>query len=88
MDATTQTLIHDARVYDRAFDLHKPPVRDVIVKADRIVSVSLPDELVEEKRAIKQAAAQGQSGARVVEDQSTHWGYPTCVSGASGRKIV
>ena len=67
MDATTQTLIHDARVYDRAFDLHKPPVRDVIVKADRIVSVSLPDELVEEKRAIKQAAAQGQSGARVVD---------------------
>jgi 5-methylthioadenosine/S-adenosylhomocysteine deaminase len=67
MDATTQTLIHDARVYDRAFDLHKPPVRDVIVKADRIVSVSLPDELAKEKRAIKQAAAQGQSGARVVD---------------------
>jgi hypothetical protein len=59
MDATTQTLIHDARVYDRAFDIHKPPVRDVLVKGDRIVSVSLSDELAEEKRAIKQAAAQG-----------------------------
>jgi 5-methylthioadenosine/S-adenosylhomocysteine deaminase len=67
MDATTQTLIHDARVYDRAFDIHKPPVHDVIVKADRIVSVSLSDELAEEKRAIKQAAAQGQSGTRVVD---------------------
>jgi 5-methylthioadenosine/S-adenosylhomocysteine deaminase len=67
MDATTQTLIHDARVYDRAFDIHKPPVRDVVIKGDRIASVSLPNELGEEKRAIKQAAAQGQSGARVVD---------------------
>jgi cytosine/adenosine deaminase-related metal-dependent hydrolase len=67
MDATTQTLIHDARVYDRAFDIHKPPVRDVIVKGDRIASVSLSDELAEEKRAIKQAAAQGRSGTRVVD---------------------
>jgi 5-methylthioadenosine/S-adenosylhomocysteine deaminase len=67
MDATAQTLIHGARVYDRAFDIHKPPVRDVIVAGDRIVSVSSSDELPEEKRAIREAAAQGRSGARVVD---------------------
>ena len=67
MDATRQTLIQDARVYDRAFDIHKPPVRDVIVKGDRIVSVSLSDELAEEKRAIKQAASHGLSGTRVID---------------------
>ena len=65
MEATTQTLIHGARVYDRAFDIHKPPVRDVIIKGDRITSVSFADELAEEKRAIKQGAAQGQSGTHV-----------------------
>jgi cytosine/adenosine deaminase-related metal-dependent hydrolase len=67
MDETAQTLIHGARVYDRAFDIHKPPVRDVIVEGDRIVSVSSSDELAEKKRAIREAAAQGRSGARVVD---------------------
>jgi len=67
MNATAQTLIHGARVYDRAFDIHKPPVRDVIVAGDRIVSFSSSDELAEEKRAIREAAAQGRSGARVVD---------------------
>jgi 5-methylthioadenosine/S-adenosylhomocysteine deaminase len=61
------TLIRGARVYDRAEDVHKPPVRDVIVKGDRIASVSRPDALTEEKAAIEQAAAQTKTGDRVID---------------------
>jgi 5-methylthioadenosine/S-adenosylhomocysteine deaminase len=67
MDAPSSILIRGARVYDRALDVHKPPVRDVIVAGDRIASVSLPDELPVEKQTIDRAAAQGVPGGRVID---------------------
>src|SRR5215218_1540295 len=62
-----QTLIHGARVYDRALDVHRPAVRDVIVEGNRIASVSAPDELAETKAAITAAAAAKQPGAQVID---------------------
>jgi 5-methylthioadenosine/S-adenosylhomocysteine deaminase len=46
------TLIRGARVYDRALDVHRPPIRDVIVDGNRIASVTPPDELAEIKARI------------------------------------
>jgi 5-methylthioadenosine/S-adenosylhomocysteine deaminase len=62
-----RTLIRGALVYDCAGDVHRPPVRDVIVEGARIVSVSAPDELQAEKSAIVEAAASGQGTSKVVE---------------------
>ena len=36
---TITLLIKGARVYDRALDIHRPAVRDVIVEGNRIASV-------------------------------------------------
>ena len=47
-----QTLIRGARVYDRAGDVHRPPVKDVIVEGNRIASVTLPGELSDQKTQI------------------------------------
>ena len=38
-------LIRGARVYDRALDIHRPQVKDVIVEGNRIASVSAAGEL-------------------------------------------
>jgi 5-methylthioadenosine/S-adenosylhomocysteine deaminase len=61
------TLIRGARVYDRADDVHKPPVRDVIVAGDRIASVTRPEEIAERKTAIVEAAQRQQPNTRVVD---------------------
>ena len=52
------TLIRGARVYDRALDVHRPPIRDVIVDGNRIASVTTPDELAELKARIADDAEQ------------------------------
>ena len=51
-DEARQTLIRGARVYDRAGDVHRPPVRDVIVEGNRIASVTAPGELSDRKAEI------------------------------------
>ena len=62
-----QTLIRGARVYDRAGDVHRPPVKDVIVEDNRVASVTLPGELADQKLQIVEAASQGRPGARLIE---------------------
>ena len=42
----TDILIRGARVYDRAGDIHRPPVRDVLVRGDRIAAIALRDTIV------------------------------------------
>jgi cytosine/adenosine deaminase-related metal-dependent hydrolase len=64
---TPVTLIRDARVYDRAGDIHRPPVRDVIVEGHRIASVSAPRELPDRKAQIT-AEAQGKGADAHVID--------------------
>ena len=60
-----QTLIRGARVYDRAGDIHRPPVRDVIVEGDRIASVAartnLPTKSARSRRRRAAAPAPGSS---------------------------
>jgi cytosine/adenosine deaminase-related metal-dependent hydrolase len=57
------TLIRGARVYDRAGDIHRPALKDVIVVRDRIVAVEAPDS--PRVKELLQAAEQG--GARVID---------------------
>ncbi len=61
------TLIRGARVYDRALDVHRPPVRDVIVAGSRIESVSAPDELSDRKADIAAGVAQKRPAVRVID---------------------
>jgi 5-methylthioadenosine/S-adenosylhomocysteine deaminase len=61
------TLIRGARLYDRGLDVHKPPVRDVIIDGSRIASVTQPDELAERKSEIAAAAGSGRPNVRLVE---------------------
>jgi 5-methylthioadenosine/S-adenosylhomocysteine deaminase len=61
------TLIRGARVYDRALDVHKPPVRDVIVEGNRIASVTLPDEIADRKTRIDEAARRKRPNACVID---------------------
>jgi cytosine/adenosine deaminase-related metal-dependent hydrolase len=61
------TLIRGARVYDRAGDIHRPPVRDVIIQGHRIASVTAPDELVEQKSRIADDAEHKRPNARVID---------------------
>ena len=61
------TLIRGARVYDRAGDVHRPPVRDVIVEGNRIASVTAPGELADRKDEITEGASRNQPGFQVIE---------------------
>ena len=61
------TLIRGARVYDRAGDVHRPPVRDVIVEGNRIASVSAGSELAEQKAAIAGATSRNRPGFLVID---------------------
>ncbi len=58
-------LIRGARVYDRAGDIHRPAIRDVIVRGDRIASIEAPDS----PRAAELLRAAEQGGARVIDAQ-------------------
>ncbi len=60
-------MIRGARVYDRALDVHRPAVRDVIVDGNIIASVSAPEELAGRKAEIAQAASQGRPGFEVID---------------------
>lgn len=60
-----KTLIKGGRVYDRAGDIHRPPLRDVIVVDDRILTVGAPGE--EAATDIARAASNGQPDARVMD---------------------
>ncbi len=60
-------LIRGARVYDRALDIHRPAVKDVIVEGNRIASVSGAGELQQRKAEIVAAAAERGSNATVIE---------------------
>lgn len=62
-----ELLIKGARVYDRALDVHRPAVRDVIVEGNRIASVSVPDELADRKAEIARAAENKVPGARIID---------------------
>jgi cytosine/adenosine deaminase-related metal-dependent hydrolase len=61
------TLIRGARVYDRALDVHKPPVRDVIIEGTRVASVSPPGEIADRKTRIAEAAQRKGSNSRVID---------------------
>ena len=61
------TLIRGARVYDRAGDVHRPPVRDVIVEGNRIASVTAPGELADRKDEITEGASRNQPGFQIIE---------------------
>jgi cytosine/adenosine deaminase-related metal-dependent hydrolase len=61
------TLIRGARVYDRAGDIHRPPVRDVIVAGNRIASVTAPNDDCETKARIVDAAANKSLDAAVID---------------------
>jgi cytosine/adenosine deaminase-related metal-dependent hydrolase len=61
------TLIRGARVYNRALDVHRPAVRDVIVEGNRIASVSVAEELAGRKTEIVTAAANKRPGFDVIE---------------------
>jgi 5-methylthioadenosine/S-adenosylhomocysteine deaminase len=65
--AGSQLLIRGARVYDRALNVHRPAVRDVIVENNRIASVSAPGELTERKSEIAKAAEHKHPGSSVIE---------------------
>ncbi len=62
-------LIRGARVYDRALDIHRPAVKDVIVEGNRIASVSGAGELQQRKSEIVAAAAAHQSNAIVIDGE-------------------
>jgi cytosine/adenosine deaminase-related metal-dependent hydrolase len=63
----SRILITGARVYNRSGDVHRPPVRDVIVDGNLIESITTPEELRSEKADIVEAAAKGQPGSCVIE---------------------
>ncbi len=65
MTSPTTTLIRGGRVYDRDGDIHRPPVRDVIVEHDRIAAVS--DEGGPAAAVILQAADTGKPGVQVID---------------------
>jgi cytosine/adenosine deaminase-related metal-dependent hydrolase len=60
-----KTLIKGGRVYDRAGDIHRPPLRDVIVLEDRILGVVEPGE--QAATDIARAASTGHPDARVID---------------------
>ncbi|HWV42536.1 amidohydrolase family protein [Pseudorhodoplanes sp.] len=60
-----KTLIRGGRVYDRAGDIHRPPLRDVIVVEDRILRVVEPS--TEGASDIARAASIGVPDARVID---------------------
>jgi len=60
-----KTLIRGGRVYDRAGDIHRPPLRDVIVVEDRILRVVEPG--TEGATDIARAASIGVPDARVID---------------------
>jgi cytosine/adenosine deaminase-related metal-dependent hydrolase len=60
-----KTLIRGGRVYDRAGDIHRPPLRDVILEEDRILGVVEPGE--QAATDIARAASTGQTDARVID---------------------
>jgi cytosine/adenosine deaminase-related metal-dependent hydrolase len=64
-----QTLIQGARVYDRALDIHRPPVRDVIIEGSRIASVTQPYELADRKREIAAGVDSKRPGFSVIDGQ-------------------
>ena len=61
------TLIRGARVYDRALDVHRPPVRDVIVEGNRIASVTRARELADRKTRNRREAETSAPGVAVIE---------------------
>lgn len=62
-----RTLIKGGRVYDRAGDIHRPAIRDVIVEGNRIVSVTAENEPAALELA--QAAERGEPGVSVIDAQ-------------------
>jgi 5-methylthioadenosine/S-adenosylhomocysteine deaminase len=65
MTSPITTLIRGGRVYDRDGDIHRPPVRDMIVEGDRIVAVS--EEGSAAAAVLLEAADTGKPGARVID---------------------
>src|SRR5580693_3730166 len=61
-----QLLIRGGRVYDHDGDIDDPPVRDILIRGSRIVSVTAPDEDSELKQEIVSRAAISDE-ARVIE---------------------
>ena len=62
-----QLLIRGARVYDRALDVHRPAVRDVIIEGNRIASVSAPGEMADRKAAIAKAVENKALGISIID---------------------
>ena len=65
--ADNKLLIRGARVYDRALDVHRPAVRDVIVEGNRVASVTAPAELADHKTEIAKAAEDKRPGVGIIE---------------------
>lgn len=60
-----KTLVKGGRVYDRAGDIHRPPLRDVILEEDRILGIVEPGEPAASD--IARAASVGKPDARVID---------------------
>ncbi|MGD9924233.1 MAG: amidohydrolase family protein [Pseudorhodoplanes sp.] len=60
-----KTVIRGGRVYDRAGDIHRPPLRDIILEEDRILGVVEPGEPA--ATDIARAASNGEPNARVID---------------------
>jgi cytosine/adenosine deaminase-related metal-dependent hydrolase len=63
----SRILIRGARVWDAAGDIHRPPVRDVVVVGDRIAAVAAPDDPASGAAAIAEAAAAGRPGTLAID---------------------
>jgi cytosine/adenosine deaminase-related metal-dependent hydrolase len=52
-------LISGVRVYDRGGNIHRPPIRDVLISNDKIFSICAPDASTPEIVTVRQAVSQG-----------------------------
>ena len=73
-------LIRGGRVYDHDGDIHRPPVRDILIDGDRIAAVTAPDDDVAAKTALVAAAERGGPGAPVVIEAHDHLIIPGLVN--------
>ena len=73
-------LIQGGRVLDIDGDLHRPPVRDILIAGARIASVTAPGEDESVKTALRAAADQAGPGAPTVIDATDQLVIPGLVN--------
>ena len=76
----SRILIRGGHVYDHDGDVHRPPVRDILIDGDRIASITAPDADVGVKTALAAEAERGAPGAPVVIEARDHLVIPGLVN--------